>query len=150
MNPFERIKELKQILKAEIVSNGIKESDTITQGEHYRRMVGMLNVLEEELKNAEYCYEVESTNQTVQTFDELTVFQKDLNEDVIIFQPIATSEEELTAVDMKSLADVLTQLHDNGQIKENILILPPNINVFRAKLAKEKQEEVETEEEQCD
>lgn len=141
MNPFERIKEMKQILKTEIVSNGIKENDTITQGEHYKRMMGMLTILEEELKNAEYNYEVKTVNNTVQTFDEYTVLQKELNEDVIIFQPVPVDETEFTAVDMKSLADVLTHLHNDGQIKENILLLPPNVNVFRAKLAIPKQED---------
>ena len=59
---------------------------------------------------------------------------KNLNEDIIIFQPVVT-QDEFSTVDMQSLAEVLTKLRDAGQIKENIVLLPPNINVFRAKLS---------------
>lgn len=134
MNPFERIEEMRQILKTEVVSNNIQPTDTITQIEHYKRMMGMLDVLEAELKDAEYNYEIESVDYEVKTFDEMTVLQKELTEDVLIFQPIAIGEAELSAVDMHSLADVLTKMRDNGQIQANMLLLPPNINVFRAKL----------------
>jgi hypothetical protein len=134
MNPFERIEEMRQTLKAEVINNGIKGSDCITQAEHYKRMIGMLNILEEEMKDAEYHYQVESVDNTIRTFEELTVLQKELNDDVIIFQPVVAADE-FTAADMQSLADVLTHLRDTGQIKENMILLPPNINVFRAVLA---------------
>lgn len=134
MNPFERIEEMKGILKSEIINNNIKGDDVITQKEHYSKMVNMLNVLKEEMKDAEYNYQIESVNHTIQTFEELSVFQMQLNEDVIIFQPIA-SYDEFTTIDMQSLADVLKHLRDSGQIKENIILLPPNISVFRAKLS---------------
>lgn len=94
----------------------------------------MLNILEEEMKDAEYHYQVESVDNTIRTFEELTVLQKELNDDVIIFQPVVAADE-FTAADMQSLADVLTHLRDTGQIKENMILLPPNINVFRAVLA---------------
>lgn len=135
MNPFERIKEMKEILKAEIKNNGIKSNDTITQMEHYKRMVNMLNVLEKEMEDAEYHYQVESIDRTVTTFDDFTVFQQQLNDDVLIFQPMTLSEDDLSIIDMQSLADTLRHLHENGQIKENILLLPPNINILKAKLA---------------
>jgi hypothetical protein len=135
MNPFERIEEMKEILKSEVINNGIKGSDTITQAEHYKRMLGMLSILEEELEQAEYNYQVESINREVKTFDEQAVLYSQLNEDVVIFQPVQTNEE-YTMVDLQSLADVLRKLHDSGQIKENIILLPPDINVFRAVLAK--------------
>lgn len=135
MNPFERIKEMKEILKAEIKNNGIKSNDTITQMEHYKRMVNMLNVLEKEMEDAEYHYQVESIDRTVTTFDDFTVFQQQLNDDVLIFQPMTLSEDDLSIIDMQSLADTLRHLHESGQIKENILLLPPNINILKAKLA---------------
>lgn len=134
MNPFERIEEMKQILKAEVKNNGIKGDDCITQLEHYKRMLGMLNILEGEMKDAEYNYQIEYVNGKIKTFEEFTVFQKELNENVIIFQPVTTSDE-FTTVDMQSLADILTRLRDSGQIQENILLLPPNINVFKAVLS---------------
>lgn len=134
MNPFEYIEEMKETLKAEIKNNNIKGSDCITQEEHYKKMLGMLNLLKEEMKDAEYNYQIESVNHTIQTFEELSVLQMQLNEDVIIFQPIA-SYDEFTTIDMQSLADVLKHLRDSGQIKENIVLLPPNISVFRAKLS---------------
>lgn len=140
MNPFERIEEMRQTLKAEVKNNGIKGSDYITQAEHYKRMLGMLNILEEEMKDAEYHYQVESVNHTIKTFEELTVLQRQLNEDVIIFQPVV-AQDEFSAVDMQSLAEVLTRLRDSGQIEENIILLPPNINVFKAVLAKPSEED---------
>lgn len=137
MNPFEQIEELRQTLKIEAVNKGIENEEKVFSiKEHYGHMINMLNVLEKELENAEYNYQVECVNQTIKTFGELTVFQKDLNDDVIIFQPIALGEDELASIDMQSLADVLLQLKNTDQIKENMLILPPNINVFRAKLAR--------------
>lgn len=136
MNPFERIEEMRQALKAEIKNNNIKSDDYIKQIEHYKRMVGMLNILEEEMKDAEYNYQIESIDSKVKVFDELTVLQQELNDNVIIFQPVAINDVELSAIDMQSLADILTKLRDSGEIKENILLLPPNINVFKAKLAK--------------
>lgn len=140
MNPFERIKEMKEILKAEVQNNGIKGSDVITQAEHYKRMLGMLTILEEEMKDAEYNYEIESIDHEVRTFGELIVMQRQLNDKVLIFQPVVT-EEELTAVDMQSLADVLRQLKDSGEIKENMILMPPDINIFRARLAQPKEED---------
>ena len=38
---------------------------------------------------------------------------------------------------MESLSNALTQLKQTGKVDEDILILPPNINVFRAKLVEE-------------
>ena len=135
MNPFECIKEMKKTLGFEIQQKNIKENDTISQKEHYTRMLNMLDILEKEIKDAEYNYEVESIKHEVKVFDDTTVLQKQLNDDVIIFQPIAIDDADLYNIDMYSLADVLRQLHDSGKIKEDMLILPPNINVFRAKLA---------------
>ena len=139
MNPFERIDELGRAIMAEVKNAGINnnyQGSTITQAEHYKEMLNMLALLKKEMAEAEYNYQVESVNHEVKIFEELTVLQKELNDDVIIFQPIAIGEEELSAIDMQSLADVLKTLRDSGEIKENILLLPPNINVFRAKLEK--------------
>ena len=141
MNPFERIEEMRQALKSEVISKEIKLSDCISQAHHYRRMMNMLNILEEELKNAEYNYQIKSIGNEVKTFGELAVLQSQLNEEVIIFQPVAT--EEITMIDMQSLADVLKKLRDDGQIKENIILLPPNINVFRAVLSQNSCEDFE-------
>lgn len=134
MNPFEYINDMKQMLKTEVKEKGIQPNDTITQKEHYTRMLNMLNILEEELKSAEYNYQIESINGEITTFNELAVSKSQLNEDVIIFQPSAVTED-FSMVDMQSLADVLTKLRDDGQIKENIILLPPDIGVFKAKLA---------------
>jgi len=141
MNPFERIEEMKSVLKAEFKNNGINPDEVITQKEHYKRMYGMLSILAEELKNAEYNYEIESLNQEIRTFGELAVTERQLNDEVLIFQPIAT--EDFSANDMQSLADVLRHLRDSGQIKENMIIIPPDINIFRAKLALPKEEDEE-------
>lgn len=135
MNPFECIEEMKQTLKSEVVSKNIKGSDYISQAQHYQRMMSMLNILEEELKTAEYNYEVESLKHEVKTFSDFTVLQEQLNDDVIVFQPVGNIDE-ISAMDLNSLADILRKLSDSGQIEENMLIIPPNINIFRAKLAR--------------
>ena len=74
----------------------------------------------------------------VKTFDEYIVLQRQLNEDIIIFQPTTS---DISSIDMCSLADILTKLRDSGQVKENIVLLPPDINVFRAKLSRPKDNE---------
>ena len=86
----------------------------------------MLNVLEQEMEHAEYNYQVTGVNyRDILTFGELTVMQKELNDEVLIFQPIAVGEAELSAVDMQSLADVLTKLKDNGTITQKIKKMNP-------------------------
>ena len=85
---------------------------------------------------AEYNYQVETVDGEVMTFDEASFMKKQLNDEVVIFQPVGLTEEEITAVDMESMADILRKLHDSNIIKENIILLPPNVNIFRAKLAK--------------
>lgn len=149
MNPFEKIEEMKQILANEIKSNNIKGSDTITQAEHYKRMVNMLNILKEELKTAEYNYQTEMVNGNIKTFNEFTIVEKQLNDKILIFQPIAT--EDFRAADMQSLSDVLRRLKEDGQIKENIMILPPDVEILRAVLAVPlPEEESEDEDEEND
>lgn len=146
MNPFEYIKELKQVVTAN-ATNPENKDKTISYQEHCNGLMNMLNVLESEMEHAEYNYQVIGINYSdIHTFGELTVMQKELSDEVLIFQPIAVGEAELSAVDMKSLADVLTQLRDNGTINQNILLLPPNINIFKAVLKRPKDKENESEE----
>ena len=95
----------------------------------------MKTQLETEMKNAEYNYQVSSIeNKNVFTFDELTVLEKQLNDEVLIFQPVNINGDEVTNVDMNSLAQALTNLRDDGKITQNILVLPQNVNVFKAVL----------------
>lgn len=144
MNPFEKIEEMKQILVSEIKTNNIKKTDTITQEEHYKRMINMLNILSKELKTAEYYYQAEKITGEIKTFDDFPVLQKSLNDNIIIFQPVVVGEFRQS--DMHSLADVLKALKDDGQIKENIMVLPPDVEVLRAVLATPTEDEEETEE----
>ena len=137
MNPFDYIKEMKDTIKAEAKNAGINSNylgKNISQAEHYEKMLNMLNVLEIEMQQAEYNYQIKTVEQKIKTFDEHVVIQKRLNEDVLIFQPVG-SEDEIRAVDMQSLADVLRRLHDTDVVKETMLLLPPSVNVFRAVLA---------------
>ena len=145
MNPFEYIKELKQVVTAN-ATNPENKDKTISYQEHCSGLMNMLNVLESEMEHAEYNYQVTGVNyDEILTFGELTVMQKELTDEVIIFQPIAVGEAELSAVDMQSLAEVLTQLRNNGTINQNMLLLPPNINIFKAVL-KRPEKEIEKEE----
>lgn len=135
MNAYEYIQELKQVIidKAKDPSNQDKQ---ITYKEHCSGLYNTLCVLEKELEMAEYNYEIETVDGKIMTFDETAFMKKQLNDEVVIFQPVGLTEEEITAVDMQSMADILRKLHDSDIIKENIVLLPPNVNIFRAKLAK--------------
>ncbi len=134
MNPFYYIQEMRETLEAK--KKEVEGTPTrLSAEQHYQEMLNMLDILNTEMQEAEYNYEVETIDHKVTTFGEMTVLQKQLTDDVLIFQPIAIGEAELSAVDMQSLADVLRQMRDNGAIKETMLLLPPNINVFRARLA---------------
>lgn len=146
MNAFEYIDEMIEVIER-TREDKAHDKSMLTLNGHYNEMINMLSTLRTEMEHAEYNYQVESIKHKIETFDEMVVLQKDLSSDVLIFQPIAIGEAELSAVDMQSLADVLKQLHDNGTIKENIILLPPNINVFRAKLALPKTTEEEVEDE---
>ena len=135
MNAYEYIQELKQVIvnNAKDPSNQDKQ---MTYKEHCLGLYSTLSVLEKELGMAEYNYQVETVDGEVMTFDETTFMKKQLNDEVVIFQPVGLTEEEITAVDMESMADILRKLHDSNIIKENIVLLPPNVSIFRAKLAK--------------
>ena len=135
MNAYEYIQELKQVIvnNAKDPSNQDKQ---MTYKEHCLSLYSTLSVLEKELEMAEYNYQVETVDGEVMTFDEAAFMKKQLNDEVVIFQPVGLTEEEITAVDMESMADILRKLHDSNIIKENIVLLPPNVRIFRAKLAK--------------
>lgn len=138
MNPFEYISDIKKHYENKKQENNVTQ--TITLEEHYDAILQMLGVLETAMEDAEYNYEVQAINQEIHTLKEMHVLQKNLNNDVLIFQPIAIGEAELSAIDIQSMADVLRQMRDSGKIQEDILIVPPNINVFRAKLVKKEEE----------
>lgn len=143
MNPFEHIKELRSLLKTEVKEKNINKFNTeptITEAEHYSRMLNLLAIIEKDLESAEYNYKIELNGHSkVHTFKEMSFLQSNLNDDVILFQPI--SEDVLSNTDMKSLADILSKLRDTEQIKQNMIILPPGINVFKAVLVKPSEEQ---------
>lgn len=130
MNAFEYIDEM-----IDVISKSTDGEEIITKQDHYNSLTSALQMLRQEMENAEYNYVVQSVEQEVITFSELVLLKKQLTDDVIIFQPIAIGEEELSAIDMQSIANTLTQMKDSGIVKENILLLPPNINIFKAKLS---------------
>lgn len=136
MNPFEKINELKLALQQEVKSKDIQPEDKISCMEHYQRMLSLLALVEHELKDADYNY-VASTldNQQVKVFDGVTIKQEELTEGLLIFTPVAVDDGELGSIDMNSLYDILVQLRDSGRITEDIMVLPPYVNVIRAKLA---------------
>ena len=138
MNTFEYLEEMEQTISKQMKTANPEDKMSIQQ--HYQEMLNMLSILKIEMEMAEYHYTVESFDNEVHTFEEFTVLQKQLNDEVILIQPISTGEVELSAIDMESLCDILKRSRDIGLITENIIVLPPNINVFKAKLAKKKTE----------
>lgn len=141
MNPFEHIRDMKQHYETKKGEGNLSQS--ITLEEHYDVILQFLDVLEIAMEEAEYNYEVQTVDQEIHTLKEMHVLQKHLTDDVLIFQPIAIGEAELSAVDIQSMADVLKQMRDSGKIQEDILIVPPNVNIFRAKLVQKSWDEQE-------
>lgn len=133
MNAFDYIQELKDTI------NNKKQNDTNTSisiEQHYNEILNILDILKIELEQVEYNYELETIDYNIKTFDEYTVMEKQLNENVIMFQPLTIDEFDLTEIDLQSLTNILQKLKDKDLIKEDIIIIPPNINIFRAKLVK--------------
>lgn len=130
MNAFNYINEIKGVIESS--SDG---SDVITKQEAYQMVLNALDVLAAELQDAEYNYVVETVGGEVITFDNFTVLNKRLNDNVLIIQPVPMGEE-LVQADYESLREVLEAAHQAGHIKESMVILPPNISVFKAKLAR--------------
>lgn len=135
MNPFEKIANMKATLLAEAKSNGINLDDTISYREHYQKLLNLLSILELDLQTARYNYAVQRfQNQEIHVFDEMTVSSTQLKDDILLFQPVSNNGHEVTAVDMASLYDVLSQAYESGAIKQNMIVLPPDVNVFFAQL----------------
>ena len=149
MTPFESIAQLRFLLNAE---KDDKKNDgrTISVKEHCERMNTFLDFIESSLEDAEYVYETESIDGEIVNFNDYTLFKKTLNDDVIIFQEAVTPDEDLIEADMESLAESISTFVENGTIKEDVILLAPNVNVFRARLKKpdiNKEEENENDEE---
>lgn len=138
MNAFEYISELKQNIESK--KNSINGTDitnqSISMEKHLEEMLNLLNVIETELEMAEYNYEVESVDQSIETFEDYTLIKAQLSNDVLIFQPLPLDDERLSAIDLDSIANILQKLRDANIIKEDMILLPPDIKVFRAKLKK--------------
>ena len=133
MNAFDYIQELKDTI------NNKRQNDTNTNisiEQHYNEILNILDILKIELEQVEYNYELETIDCNIKTFDEYTVTEKQLNENVILFQPLTIDEFDLSEIDLQSLTSILQKLKDKDLIKEDIIIIPPNINIFRAKLVK--------------
>lgn len=130
MNILNYINEIKDVIEASTDGD-----DVIKKKDAYQMVLNTLQMLTTACEEAEYNYVVESIDGEVITFDNFVVFQKKLSDNVLIIQPIPLGEE-LVQADYESLREVLEAAHQAGQIKENMVILPPGINVFKAKLAK--------------
>lgn len=133
MNAFDYIQELKDMI------DNKRQNDTNTSisiEQHYNEILNILDILKIELEQVEYNYELETIDCNIKTFNEYTVMEKQLNENIILFQPLTIDEFDLSEIDLQSLTSILQKLKDKDLIKEDIIIVPPNINIFRAKLAK--------------
>ena len=136
MNPYEYIDELKHNIENDMESLD-DEHKRIFYKDHCKVMLNMLNLLRQELDMAEYNYEVESVKHDIVTFSEFTFDKQQLSDEVIILQPMLTNED-IDQIDTESMQKVLQDVHDTGLVKENIVMMPPGINVFRARLARPK------------
>lgn len=134
MNTFEYLDEMKKIIM-EQKEKAVKEGNKpMTAEEHFDQMYNMLYIIEKEMANAEYVYEAKGVlHEDYITFGEHTVLQKRLTDSLLIFQPMVS---DIEALDMEGIAGVLSDLHEAGRIPEDIILLPPDINILRARLRK--------------
>lgn len=132
MNPFEYINEMREYLKTEQATATDKE---VPIDVHYNKIHNILDMLEKEITKANFTYTVTNIKGVTEDVNGINLKLMKLTEDVLLFQPVAIGEAELAAIDIQSLASTLKVLRDNGTIDKDMLILPPNVNVFTATLA---------------
>lgn len=134
MNAFEYIDELEGVIKKNIGKED--QSKTITLEEHNKQMLNMLYILRTSMEEAEYVYEAKRIgHEDYMTFGEHTVLYSHLKDSLLLFQPMC-SDGSFNAVDMQSIAEVLGKLYEAGKIQEDMILLPPDVNVLRAVLRK--------------
>ena len=132
MNPFEYINEMREYLKTEQAASTDK---TVPIDVHYNKIQNILDMLEKEIIKANFTYAITNIKGVIKDVNGMNLNLMKLTEDILLFQPVAIGEAELAAIDMHSLANTLKALRDNGTIDKDMLILPPNVNVFTATLA---------------
>lgn len=152
MNPFKKLKEIKDMILANAKAANKSLDDTLTYREHYNQIVSILNIIENELKNAEYNYKIESLKiSDIHVFGELTVKESELNDEILLFQPLSNNGELVTDADLQSLYDILLKMRDKNQITKNMIVIPQYMNVLKAVLANEDEDDKEnTSEEDSD
>lgn len=141
MNPFDRIREYRAALLLQIKDTLVRPSDTLTYEEHYKTLLTFLKLLEGDLQTAEYNYVIEridndpSSKIGYSSYDKMTLQASAIGDNLLLFQPIFTENDTIYPPDMDSLIEALGALKKNGRIKEDMLIVPPGVNVLRARLA---------------
>lgn len=86
-----------------------------------------------EAEGSEYRFCAQRITGEVLVIDGLPVSKAQLDEDTYIFQLL---DDEATATDLESLADILKKMSDAGTIKGNVLLLPSDVIITKAKLVK--------------
>lgn len=132
MNAYEYIDQMADVIKK--CAQDKDQSETITLEEHNKQMLNMLYILKKEMEDAEYVFEAKRIeHDDYMVFGEYTILRRQLNDGLLIFQPMTS---DVVAIDMQSIAEVLSQLRDSGKIQEDMILLPPDVNVLRAVLRK--------------
>lgn len=136
MDPFESLKILRQAFIDNTAMHN--EEDTMTYKEYKDTVLHMLDVLEHDLGDASYSYVMENINaDEIFDIDGYTVTQKQLADGLVVIQPALSDPGDMVMINMESLCDTIVAMKESGRIKEDIIIAPPFVNMFRAKLAKE-------------
>lgn len=134
MNAFEHIDQLEAVIKKNIQEKD--QTQTITLEEHNKSMLNMLYIIKKCLGDAEYVFQAKRIgHEDYMTFGEYTVLYSHLADDLLLFQPMC-SDGSFLSVDMSSIAEELGKLKQSGRIKEDMILLPPDVNVLRATLRK--------------
>ncbi len=130
MNPYQKVESLRSSIKKAI--RVTKDEDLITKKDMYEMMLTFLDLVEVELKNATYNFNVELLDGEEFTFKNMDFDRKKLSDDLFIFQPKINNN--LDSLDIESLAEELSRLIEKRMINENVLLVHPDVNVLRAKL----------------
>lgn len=139
MNPFDRIRDYRAALLLQIKDTMVKPDDSLTYKEHYQVLLNLLKMLETDLQEADYEYVLnrvgsQAGDSAYYEYDGVTMRTIQLNDNLLLFQPLFSEDHEIGVPDMNSLIEALEALKDYGKITQECLVIPPGINVIKARL----------------
>ena len=129
-NPFQKLNEIKDMVKTHSQDKDL--DDMISRKDHYKEMYNLITLIEKELADARYQFVFGTLyGEEFSMENDITMTKKELDEDLTVFQPYLEADN----YNSEEIADALTKYVQQGTIDKNILLLPPEVSILRAKLA---------------